>query len=110
MEKRKSKAVYGVGGRMAESRKQIENPRWQTDVLVYTAIRYLDSPTDYREYLPHRAQSKIVQNQEHPKKTAARQNDLILLDDIPVYRPNWLWNFALIAIVLCIVLLGLLQS
>lgn len=95
---------------MAESKKEIENPRWQTDVLVYAAIRYLDSRTDYRECLPRVAQSKTVKNQERPKKAAAQKNDLVLLDDIPAYRLNWLWSFALIAIVLCIILLGLLQS
>lgn len=94
---------------MAESKKEIKNPRWQTDVLIYAAIRYLDSRTDYRECLPHASKSKIVQNQQHPKKNTVQQNDLILLDDIPVYRPNRLWSFAPIAIVLCIILLGLLQ-
>jgi len=58
---------------MAESKKQIENPRWQTDDLVYAAVRYLDSPTDYREYLPCRAQSRIGKNQERPKKSAAKK-------------------------------------
>ena len=95
---------------MAESKKQIENPRWQIDDLVYAAVRYLDSPTDYREYLPRRAQSRIGKNQERPKKSAAKKNDFILLDDIPVYRLNWLWSLSLIALLLCIALIGLLQS
>ncbi len=97
---------------MAESKKwiEVEDARWQTNVLVYAAIRYLDSPTDYRECLAHRAQSKIGQNQERLNRSAIQKNDFILLDDIPVYRLNRLWGFALIAIVLCIVLLGLLQS
>lgn len=95
---------------MAESKKEIKNPRWQTDVLIYAAIRYLDSRTDYRECLPDAAKAKIVQNQQYPKKSAVQQNDLILLDNISVPRLNRLWSFALIAIVLCIVLLGLLQS
>ena len=95
---------------MAESKKQIENPRWQTDALVYAAVRYLDSPTDYREYLPRRAKSKTGQNQERHEKSMAPKNDFILLDDIPVYRLNWLWSLSLLAILLCIALLGLLQS
>jgi hypothetical protein len=95
---------------MAESKRQIENPRWQTDNLVYAAVRYLDSPTDYREYLPHRAQSRIGQNQERPKKSTDQKNDFILLDDIPVYRLNWIWSLTLLALLLCIALLGLLQS
>ncbi len=95
---------------MAESKRQTENPRWQTDDLVYAAVRYLDSPTDYREYLPRRAQSKIGKNQERPKKSAVPKNDFVLLDDIPVYRLNWLWSLSLIALLLCIALIGLLQS
>jgi hypothetical protein len=95
---------------MAESNKQIENRQWQTDALVYAAVRYLDSPTDYRECLPHMAQSKIVQNQEHSQKSAVENNDFILLDETPVYQLNWLWSFALIAVLLGVVLLGLLQS
>ena len=95
---------------MAESKKQIENPQWQTDDLVYAAVRYLDSPTDYREYLPRRVQSRIGQNRERQKKNTVPKNDLILLDDIPGCRLNWLWILTLIALVLCIALLGLLQS
>jgi hypothetical protein len=95
---------------MAESKKQIENQRWQTDVLVYAAILYLDSPTDYREWLPHVAHSKIGKDQKRPKKSAVQQNDLILLDDIPMRRLTRIWSFALIAVLLCIVLLGLLRS
>jgi hypothetical protein len=95
---------------MAESKKQIENPRWQTDDLVYAAVRYLDSPTDYREYLPRRAQSRIGRDRERLKKSTIPKNDFILLDDIPVYRLNWLWSLSLIALLLCIALLGLLQN
>jgi hypothetical protein len=95
---------------MAESNKQIENRQWQTDALVYEAVRYLDSPTDYREYLPHMAQTKVVQNQEHPKESAVENNDFVLLDETPVYQLNWLWTFALIALLLGVVLLGLLQN
>lgn len=98
-----------TGVHMAESNKQIENRQWQTDALIYAAVRYLDSPTDYREYLPHMAESKIVQNQEHLKENAVENNDFILLDDTPVYQLNWLWTFALIAVLL-VVLLGLLQN
>jgi hypothetical protein len=56
------------------------------------------------------AQSKIVQNQEHSQKSAVENNDFILLDETPVYQLNWLWSFALIAVLLGVVLLGLLQS
>ena len=95
---------------MAESKKQIENPQWQIDDLVYAAVRYLDSPTDYREYLPRRVQSRIGQNPERPKKNPVPKNHLILLDDIPGCRLNWPWILTLIALLLCIALLGLLQS
>ena len=95
---------------MAESRKQIEIRRSQTDVLVYAAIRYLDSATNYRECLPHMAQSRIAQDQKPSKKSAVEKNDLVLLDDMPAYRLSWLWTFALIAIFLCMILVGLLRS
>ena len=95
---------------MAESNKQIENRQWQTDALVYAAILYLDSPTDYRECFTHMAQSEVVQNQEHPKKSVVENNDFMLLDDAPMYQLNWFWSLALIAALLGVVLLGLLQS
>jgi hypothetical protein len=99
-----------TGVPMAESNKQIENRQGQTDALVYAAIRYLDSSTDYREYFPHAAQSKVAQNQEHPEKSAVENSDFILLDETPVYQLNWLWTLALIAVLLGVALLGLLQS
>jgi len=95
---------------MAESNKQIENRQWQTDALVYQAVRYLDSPTDYREYLPHRAQFKDVQNQEPPQENTVESNDFILLDETPVYQLNWFWSLVLIAVLLGVVVLGLLQN
>jgi len=95
---------------MAESNKQIENRQWQTDALVYAAILYLDSPTDYRECLPPMAQARAVQNQEHPKENAVESNDFILLDETPVYQLNWFWSLVLIAVLLGVVLLGLLQN
>ena len=93
---------------MAQSKKQIENPRRQTDDLVYEAVRYLDSLTNYREYLPRRARSRL--GRKLPKKSTASKNDFILLDDIPVCRVSWLWACALVALLLCIAVLGLLQS
>lgn len=93
---------------MAESKKQIENPRRQTDDLVYEAVRYLDSLTDYREYLPRRVRSRL--GRKHQKKSLTLKNDFILLDDVPVYRVSWLWAVALVALLLCIALLWLLQS
>jgi hypothetical protein len=99
-----------AGVPMAESNKQIENRQWQTDALVYAAIRYLDSPTDYREYLPQVPQSKGVQNQGHPPTSAFENSGFILLDETPVYQLNWLWTLALIAVLLGVTLLGLLQN
>ena len=99
-----------ISAGMAKSNKQIENRQWQTDALVYQAIRYLDSPTDYRECLPHMAQSKVVQDQEHPKESAVEKDDFILLDETPLYQLNGPWTFVLIALLLGVVLLGLLQS
>ena len=36
----------------------------QTAASVWNAIRYLDSPTDYREHLPHLARSAPLQESE----------------------------------------------
>ena len=33
-----------------------QEAEWRTDASVLSAIRYLDSPTDYREYLPRALQ------------------------------------------------------
>jgi len=43
------------------------------DCYLWAEISYLDSPTDYREFLPSAVQSQIT-------------GDLVLLDDAPVLR------------------------
>lgn len=46
------------------------------DFYVWAAISYLDSPTDYREYLPHRRW-----------RAAASDDELVMLDQ----RGHWRW-------------------
>jgi len=46
------------------------------DCYVWAAISYLDSPTDYREYLPHRRW-----------RAAPLMGELVMLDE----RGRWLW-------------------
>ncbi|HSK44465.1 MAG TPA: hypothetical protein VLA83_11325 [Candidatus Binatia bacterium] len=94
---------------MAESKQQI-GKGGEIDALVFTMIRYLDSESDYREHLPHIAQSKVTQNNYRANKSEPQTNDIVLLDDIPEYRLNRLWTFTLIGIFLAMVLLGLLRS
>jgi len=61
---------------------------------VLSAIRYLDSPSDYRECLPG----------------ALQESDFIVLDDSS--GPAWrrLRDFALIAFLVCMILLLVLHT
>ena len=79
-------------------RARIEEPKWQGDTLVWSAIRYLDSPTDYRECLPIKEFD-----------TSDPQSELLLLDDLPHYVRVRLWAGTVIAIVVCVILLALLR-
>lgn len=66
----------------------------QTDGSVLSAIRYLDSPSDYRECLPG----------------AVQESDFIVLDDSS--GPAWrrLRDFVLIAFLVCMILLLVLRT
>jgi len=77
---------------------QMRDPERQTDATMWSAIRYLDSPTDYREYLPHAGRSFTPQ-----------ENEFVTLDDIPGYIRTRLRNFTVIAILVCVILLLLLR-
>ena len=77
---------------------RIEEPKWQGDTSVWSAIRYLDSPTDYRECLP----SKEFD-------TSVPERELLLLDDIPHAVRVILLTVSAIAIVVCVILLVLLR-
>lgn len=71
----------------------------QTGAFVWNAIRYLDSPSSYREYLPCAHRSALLENSE-----------LILLDDLS--QNCWVRarKITLIAACVCMVLLPLLRS
>lgn len=71
----------------------------ETDAFVWSVVHYLDSPSDYREYLscPRRA-------------TSPKDSELVLLDDIPRYIRTWLVSLTLFALVVCVILLVVLRS
>lgn len=71
----------------------------ETDAFVGNVIRYLDSPSNYREYLPH-----------HSGTTSVQDSALVMLDDIPSFVRTWLWGITLFTIVVGIVLLVALQN
>jgi len=72
---------------------------WQTDALVRRAIRYLDSPTDYREYLP---------GERHTGSFA--ESDFVVLDDSSGFDWRQLRDLALIALLASIIMLLALRS
>ena len=69
----------------------------RTPASVWNAIRYLDSPTDYREHLPFVARS------------APLQSELVFLD-APKYGLATLRKLILIVILGCMILLLLLRA
>jgi len=69
----------------------------QTAASVWNAIRYLDSPTDYREHLPYMARSASLQGSE-----------FVLLDVVKFGWPT-LGKLTLIIILVCTILLLLLR-
>lgn len=73
---------------------RMQEAEWQTDASVLSAIRYLDSPTDYREYLP---------GERHTSPFA--QSDFVVLDDSSGFDWRGLRDLALIALLVSIILL-----
>lgn len=71
---------------------------FQTAASVWNAIRYLDSPTDYREHLPYVAHAAPLQGSE-----------LVFLD-APRYGWATLRKLILIVILGCMILLVLLRT
>ncbi|HKT49726.1 MAG TPA: hypothetical protein VJV96_05495 [Candidatus Angelobacter sp.] len=67
--------------------------RQLADLAIWFAITYLDSDTDYREYL---------QRQKQPASRLG--NKLILLDDIPISRWTAIKPITLVLMLACIVL------
>ena len=80
-------------------RARIEAPKLQGDPSVWSAIRYLDSPTDYRECLP-----------VTDRDSSVPERKLLLLDDLPQFVRVRLWTVTIIAIVVCVILLASLRS
>lgn len=70
----------------------------QTTASVWNAIRYLDSPTDYREHLPYMTRSAPLQ-----------AGELVLLD-APRYSWPALGRVIFIVIFGCMMLLLLLRA
>jgi hypothetical protein len=70
----------------------------QASASVWNAIRYLDSPSNYREYLPYKTLSASLQ-----------ENEFVLLDTL---KQDWgqLRKLMLIVILLCTILLLLLRA
>lgn len=73
--------------------------RQLADLEVWFAIAYLDSDTDYREYL------------QRQKQTLSRpENKLILLDDIPISKWTVIKPVTLVLTLACVTLLLFLQA
>ena len=73
---------------------EMSEAEWQTDVSVWNAIRYLDSPTDYREYL----------------RGPLPQSDFVLLDDNSGQVWGTLRDLAVITFLVSIIVLLLLRT
>ena len=76
-----------------------QEAKWQTDASVWRAIRYLDSPTDYREYLPGR---------RHTGSFA--ESDFIVLDDCSGFDWRGMRDLAMIAVLAAIIVLLALHN
>ena len=72
---------------------------WQTNASVWKAIRYLDSPTNYREYLP---------GERHTGPLA--ESDFVVLDDSSSFDWVGLRDLALIVILAAIIVLLALRA
>ena len=102
---------------------------WSTDALIWNVIGYLDSPSDYREYLPYTAQrdyrkqierrerdrrKNIQPFQKEPmpqkKESEIHKSDLVLLDNIPDHWWPRLRLLTLVVFLFCVLLLALLRS
>lgn len=78
---------------------RIEELDKETDAFVWSIVRYLDSPSDYREFLPYPSQPASIQKEE-----------LVMLDEVPHHIQAWLRSLTLFAIVVCVVLLVVLRA
>ena len=71
----------------------------QTGASVWNAIRYLDSPSSYREYLPCADELTSLENSE-----------LVMLDDLSQYCWVRLRRATLVAAFLCVAMVVLVRS
>jgi len=76
-----------------------QEAEWQTDASVWRAIHYLDSPSDYREYLP---------GERHTSSLA--ESDFVVLDDSSSFDWRGLRDVALIALLVSILMLLALRN
>lgn len=76
-----------------------EETEWQTEASVWNAIRYLDSPTDYREHLP---------SERHTGPFA--ESDFVVLDDSSGFDWSGLRDLGVIALLVAIIVLLALRS
>jgi hypothetical protein len=85
-----------MAGPMADRIRKIgtKETEWQTDACVWRAIHYLDSPSDYREYLP---------GERHTSSVA--QSDFVVLDDSSGFDWRGLRDVVLIALLVSILML-----
>lgn len=72
---------------------------WQTEASVWNAIRYLDSPTDYREYLPGERHTGFL-----------AESDFVLLDNSSGFNWRAARDLALMALLVSIILLLTLRN
>lgn len=86
-----------MADRIRKSRTQ--EAEWQTDASVWRAIRYLDSRTDYQEYLLG-----------EPQTSSPAQSDFVVLDDSSSFDWRALRDLALIALLVSIILLLALHN
>lgn len=80
-------------------RLRAKEAEWQTNASVWKAIRYLDSPTNYREYLPGERRTGPL-----------AESDFVVLDDSSGFDWVGLRDLALIAVLVSIILLLALRS
>ena len=78
---------------------RIEELDKETDAFVWSVVRYLDSPSGYREFLPYPRQPASIQN-----------DDLVMLDEIPHGIRAWLRSLTMFAIVVSVILLVVLRT
>jgi hypothetical protein len=85
-----------MAGPMADRIRKIrtKETEWQTDACVWRAIRYLDSPSDYREYLP---------GERHNGPSV--ESDFVVLDDSSGFDWRGLRDVVLIALLVSILML-----